>query len=74
MTNTELGVKIARAIFESPMTDGSRNRSQIVQRIAFKGGTWPDNETDLGGLCESALAETITSALDSFPQPGGEKP
>ena len=30
-----------------------------VHRIAFKGGDYPDNETDLGGLCEEAFARSL---------------
>ena len=33
------------------------------QRLAAKGGKYPDSETNLGGLCELAFAEMIESAL-----------
>jgi hypothetical protein len=60
VSNYERAVKIARAIFAAPSGIGNDR----VQRIAFKGGKYPDSETDLGGLCEIALADVICGALD----------
>lgn len=59
MTNAEMGAYLAREIFElgSEPTD-------IVQRLEFKGGRYPDAETNLGGLSESSLADFIAYALD----------
>jgi hypothetical protein len=57
------GQRMARMIFEACMTDGSGTPEQTVQRLAFKGGTWPDNETDLGGMNEDCLASEIDAAL-----------
>jgi hypothetical protein len=54
---------MARLIFGSAMTDGSGDVSQTVQRLAFKGGTYPDAETDLGGMNEDCLASEIAAAL-----------
>lgn len=53
-----LGARIARSILEVSSDGGPR-----ATRIALKVGTWPDNETDLGGLCESALASHIRGVL-----------
>jgi hypothetical protein len=58
-TQPDLAAKIARAIFK--MGDDLGNTP--CQRIAFKGGTYPDDERDQGGLCEEALARCIRSAL-----------
>jgi hypothetical protein len=60
MNNIERGIRIAQAIFEAP----SGFKNDRTQRIAFKGGKYPDRETDLGGFNESALAECITRELD----------
>jgi hypothetical protein len=63
VNNRELGAYLARRIFEigdEPEAFGGK-----VQRIAFKGGTWPDHEKDNGGLNETALAGIITQALDA---------
>lgn len=34
-----------------------------TKRIAFLGGDWPAQETDQGGMCESAFAEFIAEHL-----------
>ena len=34
-----------------------------INRLALKGGTWREQETDLGGLCEQALAGVIADSL-----------
>lgn len=33
------------------------------QRFSACGGKWPDNETNLGGMCESAFADMIERAI-----------
>jgi hypothetical protein len=38
-----------------------------TQRIAFKGGKYPGRETDLGGLCRTALRDRIVEALEKRP-------
>ena len=48
---SELACSIARDIFSS-----GDNGDDKAQRLAFKGGKYPDHETDLGGYCEEALA------------------
>jgi hypothetical protein len=58
ISSEELARRIARAIFAC-----GDNRNDKVQRIELKGGTWPDHETDLGGLCEDALASLIRKHL-----------
>ena len=54
----ELEKRIARAIFAC----GDQPNDK-VQRIQFMGGQWPDGETDLGGMCEEALATLIAKNL-----------
>lgn len=54
----ELGKAIARSI----MSVGDEPNDK-AHRIAFKGGTYPEGETDLGGLCEVALAAHIRGVL-----------
>ena len=51
---------LARAVFS-----GWGNNGDQCQRLAAKGGRYPDAETDLGGLCEEALAEVIEKELRS---------
>ena len=58
-TNNELAAIIAREILEL----GSEPNDKC-HRIAFKGGAYPDNETELGGLCEGPLAATILEVLN----------
>jgi hypothetical protein len=58
MTNRELADRLAREIFEAPQGI----EPDVVRRIQFKGGRSMD-ETDLGGFCESALADHIWTAL-----------
>lgn len=55
---------LARRIFACVDTGVEIDRAQ---RIAFKGGRYPDHETDLGGLQESALAKVIWDALLELP-------
>lgn len=52
----ELGQRLARSILDC----GSEGRAH---RVALKGGSYPDKETDLGGLCETALACHIRGEL-----------
>jgi hypothetical protein len=62
-SNRALAEKIAREIFEC----GSEPSRQggLVQRIQYMGGTYPDNEIVLGGLCERALADVIYETLQA---------
>ena len=59
VTNEKRAKAIARGIFArgDAMHD-------TVQRIQFKGGVYPDTETNLGGLNESALAQVIEKLLE----------
>lgn len=60
MTRKALARKIAIDLFDCP---GSSN-GDAVQRIQFRGGDWARNkETDLGGLCLSALIGVIHRSL-----------
>jgi hypothetical protein len=59
MSNQELAAAIARKIFEA----GDMPHDK-TQRIQFKGGEWPDNETSLGGFNERALADCILGVLE----------
>jgi hypothetical protein len=43
------------------------NAGNPCQRIQFKGGEWPDSETDNGGLCEIALASLLEDEIKSLP-------
>lgn len=56
MNNIERGVRVAREIFDIlPNT----------RRIAFKAGPYK-SETDLGGLCEEALADALIRIFDQL--------
>jgi hypothetical protein len=57
-----LAKHIADVLFNTPT-----NSDDPCQRIAFKGGKYPSAETDLGGLCKSALANVILKALQEYP-------
>lgn len=59
----DLADKLARAIFTAP--DRPSLGSDRVLRIQFKGGE-QGRETDLGGFCESALAEHIRTTLSDL--------
>lgn len=54
----ELAEKVAKDVFSELELNGDK-----CQRLAAKGGKWPEAETDLGGLCEPALAEMIEVSL-----------
>jgi len=58
MNQTDLANTIAREIFKV----GSDPHDK-AHRIEFKGGAYPNDETSLGGFCESALATHILSTL-----------
>lgn len=59
----DLATHLARKIFE--VGDESKDK---VRRIQFRGGVG-HTETDLGGLCEPALATHIRSAIDQYGHP-----
>jgi hypothetical protein len=59
MNNIERGIRIARELFK--LGDMPRDKTQ---RIEFKGGTWPEAETGLGGFCEHALAGWLAGVLE----------
>ena len=59
---SDLACAIARDIFAS----GDEPHDK-VQRIAFKGGNYPDAETELGGYCEESLARRIDASLKADP-------
>lgn len=67
-----LATKLARAIFEigdEPSILGGK-----VQRIQFMGGTYPDAERPLGGLCESSLEAFLDYTLaKEFPSTSNSK-
>jgi len=63
MTNEELAKFLARRVFRVCDREGDR-----VKRIEMKGGQWPDHETNLGGLCEDALATCLESGLNEAQQ------
>lgn len=53
-----LGAALARDVFAIVVRNDDK-----TQRIQFMGGTWPNEETHLGGLCEEALAQFLAGAL-----------
>jgi hypothetical protein len=57
----EIGAHIARHIMRV-----GRERGKEPHRIAYKHGVCPHQETEGGGLCESALASAVTEALRDF--------
>ena len=65
MKGREFADQIASDIFDVG-SEPSRGTDGIVQRIAFKGGRYNDNETELGGLCEKALAERIHISIKNI--------
>lgn len=54
------GTQLARAIF----ADGDRSGDK-TQRIEFKGGAWPDHETDLGGYIEESFSRCLDRLLNT---------
>lgn len=61
-----LAARLARGIFEV-----GDERHDKVQRIQFLGGRYPDDETKLGGLAESSLADYLDWLLERYaPKPG----
>lgn len=68
-----LATQLARAIFE--VGDESSIPGGKVQRIQFMGGTYPDHERALGGLCESSLEAFLdyTLARLAIPKTGTEQ-
>jgi len=59
--SNDLATFLARKIFELGDDPGDK-----CQRIEFKGGKWPDNETCMGGICESALVTFLRSRIEDF--------
>ena len=64
----DLAHHLAQAVFQS----GDEPHDK-VQRIAFKGGTYPDRETELGGYNQIALADHLQGSIKAYFQqePGG---
>jgi hypothetical protein len=58
ITSRRLAACLARAIFE--MGDEPNSR---CTRIQFKGGRWPNNERNQGGIAEEPLAIAIKKKL-----------
>lgn len=52
--------RIARHIFQR-----FDNGGDTCKRLAARGGQWPEKETSLGGVCESAFASMIEDALNA---------
>ena len=55
---SDLALEVTRSMFEA-MSEGEDK----VQRIEFKGGQYPENETALGGFCEEAFARSLDGWL-----------
>lgn len=62
MDERKLADRIAADIFEAG-SEPSRGLAGTVHRIAFKGGEYPNSETELGGYCQSALADLIHQSI-----------
>jgi hypothetical protein len=60
-TKQKLADYLAEYIFEI-----GNNPDGTVQRIQFKGGRWPNEETNLGGLCEPALSNVIKAGIEKW--------
>lgn len=56
---TAIAQRLARVIFEA----GDQPHDK-VQRIEFRGGSYPDRETSLGGMNQAALATEIEMELE----------
>lgn len=61
---SDLADRLATHVFEQGDEDRPGGR---VQRLQYKGGKYPDCETDLGGLCQEALAGIIRDFLHHEP-------
>ena len=61
-----LGCEIARHIFSIGSEPDSHGGP--CHRIVFMGGEWPNSEVQMGGLCENALANVISSYLQAKEQ------
>lgn len=59
MDKTPLAELLARRLFECGDEGGS-----AVQRIAFKGGRYPNDERDQGGMCEAAVVALFRTVID----------
>jgi hypothetical protein len=57
----EIGHKLAEALFEAGNEPGNP-----CQRIEFKGGRYPENETANGGLCFTALSGFLARKLSAY--------
>lgn len=64
-----LAIRLARAIFA--LGDAGEDNDK-TQRIQFMGGTYPDHETNLGGVCESSLASFLDYELARTAKPGAQ--
>lgn len=55
-----LGKRLARTVFAlgEKQTEG-----RSIHRLQFLSGSYPDNEYPEGGLCETALADVLSEAL-----------
>lgn len=60
MDNFTLAAKLARKVFETGIGPGE------TKRLALRGGMYPDQETNRGGLCEDALIRVLAEALDEI--------
>lgn len=58
VNDSELAALVARDIFK--VFDNANDK---CQRIQGKGGDYRGKETDLGGMCETSLADTIERSL-----------
>lgn len=54
---------LSRAIFSA-----GHDGNDKTQRIAFRGGRYPGEETDLGGFCRNALKDWIADAIRRRPR------
>jgi len=64
-----LAVTIARSIFAAGDEPGSP-----CKRIQFKGGKWPDNERNQGGIGETPLVALIAAQLEAHNNQASDAP
>lgn len=58
MNAQNIALQLAKDIFEA-----GNNQDSHCHRIQFLGGSYPDNETPQGGMCEQSLACFISKSL-----------
>lgn len=65
MSTHDMAAALARGIFACGDEPNDK-----AQRIQFMGGSWPDSETNLGGLSEVALASLLVRLIETHKTEG----